>query len=62
MICLNVEMISLFYLPYLFKVSALRKLSVCFALITVRFMHCENVTFGSKVITRDFRCFIVGGI
>ena len=45
---LNVEMISLFYLLHLFEVSTLRMLSVCFALMRVRFMNCENVSFGSK--------------
>ena len=52
MIALNVEMISLFCLTLLFEVSALKKLSICFALMTVRFMYCENVSFGSKVILK----------
>ena len=59
MIALNVKMLSSFYLPYLFEVSALRILSVCFALLTVRFMNCENVSFGSKVIPRVFGCLLL---
>ena len=46
MIALNVKMISLFCLPYLFEVSALKMLSIYFALMTVRLMYCENVSFG----------------
>ena len=52
-------MISLFCLFYLFVKSALRKLSICFALMTVKFMYCENVSFGSKVILKVFGCFDV---
>ena len=48
MIALNVEMISSFCLPHLFDKGALRKLSVCFALMTVRFIYCENVSLGQK--------------
>ena len=62
MIALNVEMISLFYLTHLFELSSLRILSVCFALMTMRFMYCENVNFGSKVIPRVFGCFVVGSV
>ena len=62
MIALNVETISLFCLTYLFEKSALRKLSVCFALMTVRFMYCENVSFGSKVISKVFGCFDVDSV
>ena len=62
MIGLNVEMISSFYLAYLFEVNTLRMSSVCFALMTVRFMYCKNVTFGSKIIRRVFGCFVVGGV
>ena len=51
MIALNVEMISLFCVPHFFEASASRKLSIWFALMTVRFMYCENVSFGSKVIS-----------
>ena len=43
-------MLSPFCLPHLFEVSALRMLSICFALMMVRFIYCENVSFGSKVI------------
>ena len=52
MIALNVEMISSSCLPHLVEASALRMLSVCYALMTVRFMCCENISFGSKVIPR----------
>ena len=55
-------MISSFCLPHLFAESALRKLSFCFALMTVRFMYCENVTFGSKVISKVFGCFAVDSV
>ena len=55
-------MISSFCLTHLFEVSALRILSICFALMTVRFMYCENVSFESKVIPRAFGCFVVGGV
>ena len=58
MIALNVEMLSSYCLPHLFDESALGILSVCFVSITVRFMYCENVSFGSKV----FGCFAVGSI
>ena len=57
MIALNEEMISSLCLPHLFEESALKKLSVCFALMTVTFMYCENITFGSKVISKVFGCF-----
>ena len=62
MVALHVELISSFCLSYLFEVSALRMLSVCFALMTVRFMYCENVSFGSKVIPKVFGCFVVGNV
>ena len=55
-------MISSFCLPHLFEVSALRKLSVCFALMTMRFMYCENVSFGSKVTSKVFWCFAVDSV
>ena len=62
MIALHVEMISSFCLPYLFEASALRMLSVCFALMTVRFMYCKYASFGSKLIPRVFGCFVVGNV
>ena len=37
-------------------------LNICFALMTVRFMYCENVSFGLKVIPRVFGCFVVVGV
>ena len=37
-------------------------LSVCFALVMVTFMCCKNVSFGSRVIPRIFRCFVVGNV
>ena len=55
-------MISSFCLPHLFEVSALRKLSVNFALMSVRFMYCENVSFGSKVISKVFGFFAVDSV
>ena len=57
MLALNVEMISSFCLPYLFEVSALRKLSICFALMTMRFMYCENVNLGQKYF-QEFWVFL----
>ena len=62
MIALDVETLSSFCSTHLIKVSASRMLSVCFALRRVRFIYCENVSFGSKVIPRDFGCFIVESI
>ena len=62
MIALNLEMISLFCLLHLFDKSALRKLRVCFDLMTVRFVYCENVSFGSKVISKVFGCFGVDSV
>ena len=62
MVALNVERITSFCLPHLFEESALRKLSICFALMTVRFMYCENVSFGSKVISNVFGCFPVDSV
>ena len=50
MIALDVEALNSFCLTYLFEVSALRMLSVYFALMTMRFIYCENVNLGSKVI------------
>ena len=50
MIALDVEMLSLFCLSHLFDKSALRMLSFCFASMMVRFMYCEDVSFGLKVI------------
>ena len=55
-------MLSSFNLPHLFDKSALRMLSVCFASMTMQFMYCENVRFGSKVIPRLFGCFVVGNV
>ena len=50
MIALNAEMISSFCLPHLFEESPLGKLSVCFALMTVRFMYCivKMLVLGQK--------------
>ena len=61
-IALNVETINFFCLPHLVKVSAFRMLSVCFALMIVTFVCCENVSFGSRVIPRIFGCFVVGNV
>ena len=62
MIALNLEMLSSFCLHHLFIESALRMQSICFASMTVQFMYCENVSFGSKVISRIFECSVVGSI
>ena len=45
-IALNVETISCFCLPDLEEVSAFRMLSVCFTLVMVTLLCCENVSFG----------------
>ena len=55
-------MITSFCLPRLFEVSALKILNVCMALITVRFLYCESVSFGSNVIPRVFGCVVVGSV
>ena len=62
MIALDVEALSLFCLTHLFEVSALRMLSIYFALMTVRFIYFENVSLGSKVIPRVFGCFVVESV
>ena len=59
-IALNVEAINSFCLTHLIEVSAFRMLSICFALVMVTFICCENVSFGSRVIPRIFGCFVVG--
>ena len=46
-LALNVEKISYFCLPHLVEMSALRMLSIHIALMMVKFMCCENVSFGS---------------
>ena len=61
-IALNVESINSFCLPHLVEVSAFRMLSICFALVMVTFICCENVSFGSRVIPRIFGCFVVGNV
>ena len=53
-IALNVETINFFCLPHLVEVNAFRMLSVCFALVMVTFICCENVSFGSRVIPKIF--------
>ena len=55
-IALNVEIINSFCLPDLVEVS------VCFALVMVKLMCCENVSFGSRVIPRISRFFVVGSV
>ena len=59
-IALNVETINYFCLFHLVEVSAFRMLSVCFALVMATFICCGNVSFGSRVTPRIFRCFVVG--
>ena len=61
-IALNVEAINSFCLPHLIEASAFSKLSVCFALVMVTFICCENVSFESRVVPRIFRCFVVGHV
>ena len=51
-IALNVETINCFCLPDLEEVSAFRMLSVCFTLVIVTLIYCENVSFGSRVVPR----------
>ena len=51
-ITLNVEVISFLCFFHLVEVSALRMLSVCFAIVMVSFVSCQNVIFGSKVIPK----------
>ena len=58
-IALNVKTINSFCLPHLVEVSALKMLSVCFALVTVMFICCKNISFGSRVIPRIFGCFVI---
>ena len=59
---LNVEAINSFCLPHLVEMSAFRMLSICFALEMLTFICYDNVSFGSRVIPRIFRCFIVGNV
>ena len=47
-IALNVETINSFCLSHLIEVSAFRMLSVCFALVMVTFICCENLVLGQK--------------
>ena len=61
-IALNVETINSFCLHHLVEVSTFSMLSVCFALVMVTFICCENVSFGSRVILRIFGCFVVGNV
>ena len=61
-IALNVETINFFRLSHLVEVSAFRMLSVCFALLMVTFICCDNVSFGSRIISRIFECFVVGNV
>ena len=58
-VALNVETISFFCLPYFVEVSALRMLSVCFVLVIMTFICCENVSFGSKLIPKILGFFVV---
>ena len=61
-IALNVEIINSFCLPHLVEVSAYRMLSVCFALVMMTFISCENVCFGSRLIPKIFGYFVVGNV
>ena len=61
-LALDVETINSFCLLYLVEVSAFRMLSICFGLVMVAFICCENVSFGSRVIPRIFGYFVVGNV
>ena len=61
-ITLNVKMISSFYLTHFVEVSTLKMLSIYFTLLMLIFMCFENASFGSRVITRIFGCFVVGSV
>ena len=41
-IALNAETINSFHLPHLIEVSDFRMFSICFALVMVMFICCEN--------------------
>ena len=53
---------SSFCLLHLVEVSALRILSVCFALMMMMYMCCENVSFDLRVIPRSLGCFVVDSV
>ena len=53
-IALYVETINSFCLPYLVKKSAFRMLGICFALVMVTLICCENVNFGYRMIHNFF--------
>ena len=61
-IALNVETINSFCLFCLVEMNAFRMLNVCFVLVVMTFICCENVSFGSRVIPRNLRCFVVGNV
>ena len=61
-IAFNVEKNNSFYLPHLVEVSVFRMLSVCFVLVMVMFIFCENVSFGSKLVPRSFGCFVISSV
>ena len=61
-IALNVETLNFFCLPHLIEVSASRMLSICFALVMVTSICCENVSFRLIVIPRVLGCFVVGNV
>ena len=62
MTAFNVETTNFFYLPLLLEVSVFRMLRVCFALVMVMFIFFENISFGSKMVPRIFKCFVIGSI
>ena len=47
---------------HLVEVSAFRMLRICFTLVMVTLICCENVGFGSRVVPRIFGCFVVGNV
>ena len=60
LIALNVETTNSFCLSHLVEVITFRILSVCFALVAVTFICCENVSFESTMISKIIGCCVVG--
>ena len=62
MIALNEKTTSFFCLPHLVEKSVFSMLSICFALVMVSFICCENVSFGSKVISSILQYLFIGSV
>ena len=58
---LNLDIMSSFYMPHLVEMS-FQNVSICFDLMIVMSMCCENVSLRSKVITRIFWCSVVDSV